>query len=147
MTILAFDEGNRIETDNFQLTVRVIRNLHTPVFSAPIYKVTIRADEPLGVGIIQVQATDKDQGVSGEVRYTIYLPTSVPQAEISNYFFINPTTGVLSVKRSLTEDNALLTNYKVKLVDTLGTTFGNSIVCKLLRPPFKHHFPQIATVS
>uniref|UniRef100_A0A8B9JFH6 Cadherin domain-containing protein n=1 Tax=Astyanax mexicanus TaxID=7994 RepID=A0A8B9JFH6_ASTMX len=44
-------------------------NDNTPVFSQPVYRVTLYENAPLGSGVVTLSATDADEGANGDVSY------------------------------------------------------------------------------
>ena len=68
-------------------------NQHIPIFSPPNYSMDISETHPLLEPILSVTATDNDVGPFGRITYTIQPPSDI--------FFINSTTGTLSLLRQL----------------------------------------------
>ena len=96
--------------------VRVTRNEYPPVFTHGNLEITISENQPLGVSILRVNATDDDApdgGVNGEFSFSINPADSIP-ANSHLYFFINPETGVLAVSSNLRDDPDRPTNYQVR---------------------------------
>lgn len=65
-------------------------NLHAPIFDKIQYEARVSENQAPGVRVLQVRATDKDQGIYGQISYSI-----VSQA-ISETFHINNMTGTVS---------------------------------------------------
>ncbi|KAF0039348.1 hypothetical protein F2P81_007583 [Scophthalmus maximus] len=70
-------------------------NDNAPVFSADVYSVMIDENVPVDTIVIQVNATDLDEGPNGDVIYS--FSNSVSQ-RLLNLFDINPSTGEITVK-------------------------------------------------
>ncbi|GFN79862.1 protocadherin fat 4 [Plakobranchus ocellatus] len=87
------------------ITVEVDRNPTTPVFSENEYFFTVRENQTLGAIFDTISASDPDTGEAGELTYTI-LRTSNSPLSAYTFFYVNPTTGQLSVSRSLLEDRS-----------------------------------------
>ena len=68
-------------------------NQHSPTFNPTSYSMNILETYPLLEPILTVTATDNDVGPFGRITYTIQPPSDV--------FFINSTTGTLSLLRQL----------------------------------------------
>jgi len=68
-------------------------NDYPPVFNESSYEREISEDTPLMTSIMKVQATDKDEGISGEVYY--FFQT------LSSFFTINAFTGEITLVREL----------------------------------------------
>ncbi|XP_075066196.1 protocadherin Fat 2 [Mixophyes fleayi] len=91
-------------------------NNHYPVFSLSKYEGTFNENAPQGTRILQVIATDADQGNNGNITYKLVGSKSSP-------FIIDPFTGVISNSRMLDyELNQRLYNLKVWASD-LGAPF------------------------
>uniref|UniRef100_A0A671U763 Cadherin domain-containing protein n=1 Tax=Sparus aurata TaxID=8175 RepID=A0A671U763_SPAAU len=73
-------------------------NDNAPVFSKDVYSVMLDENAPVGTAVIQVNATDLDEGANGEVVYS--FSNSMNQ-KILNLFDINPLTGEVTVKGSI----------------------------------------------
>ncbi|XP_078377713.1 protocadherin-like protein [Oculina patagonica] len=68
-------------------------NDHTPVFDKKSYAREISEDTPLMMQVLKVQASDEDEGISGEVYYFFQTLTT--------FFTINAFTGVITLVREL----------------------------------------------
>ena len=68
-------------------------NQHIPIFNPMSYNIDVLETQELLETILVVSATDEDIGPFGRITYTIQPP--------SNIFFINSTTGTLSLLRQL----------------------------------------------
>ena len=68
-------------------------NDHPPVFDKSSYEKEITEDTPVMMPVLKVQASDKDEGISGQVYY--YFQT------LSSFFMINTFTGVITLVREL----------------------------------------------
>ncbi|XP_055954920.1 protocadherin Fat 4-like [Patella vulgata] len=80
------------------VTINVQRNVNPPIFGPDAYDVTIDEKSPLGMSVVQLNATDADQDV---LRYS---STAIP-----DYFYLGPTSGLISVRRPLTGANSIYT--------------------------------------
>ncbi|XP_063784401.1 protocadherin Fat 2 [Pseudophryne corroboree] len=82
-------------------------NNHYPLFSQSKYDGTFNENSRIGTRILQVSATDADQGYNGNITYKLVSPKSSP-------FIIDPFTGVISNSRVLDyELNQRLYNLKI----------------------------------
>ncbi|XP_066518430.1 protocadherin-10a isoform X2 [Hoplias malabaricus] len=70
--LTAVDGGQPQRTGTALLVVRVLdSNDNTPVFDQPVYTVNLREDATPGMLVIQLNATDVDEGTNGEVVYSL----------------------------------------------------------------------------
>ncbi|XP_073470333.1 protocadherin-17 isoform X2 [Aquarana catesbeiana] len=107
LILTALDGGNPPRSATVQINVKVIdSNDNSPVFEAPSYMVEIPENSPIGRVVIDLNATDADEGSNGEVIYSFsgYAPDRVHEL-----FSIDPNTGVIQVKGNLDyEENNLI---------------------------------------
>ncbi|KAI4899928.1 hypothetical protein NFI96_006714 [Prochilodus magdalenae] len=70
--LTAVDGGQPQRTGTALLVVRVLdSNDNAPVFDQPVYTVSLREDAAPGTLVIQLNATDVDEGTNGEVVYSL----------------------------------------------------------------------------
>lgn len=62
-------------------------NLHSPVFKQKQYEAKLSENQPAGMSVLRVQATDADQGFYGQISY------SFVSQFIMEKFHINNATG------------------------------------------------------
>ena len=74
-------------------------NDNEPIFSQSKYFGTVLENATLGTPILQVTATDLDEGLSGQVVYS--LPRKPSQIESSSFFGINKNTGWIYLLKPL----------------------------------------------
>ena len=75
--------------------IRVLdRNDNKPEFVSKAYEGVVFEGSPIGRKVLQVEATDADNGENGTVSYSI---TSVDKEEAESWFEIAPDTGIISV--------------------------------------------------
>ena len=94
LTVEAEDMGNPPKTSQTTIEVLIEEvNDYVPVFDKSSYKREISEDTPIMMQILSVRATDKDQGISGQVYY--FFQT------LSSYFTVNAFTGAITLVREL----------------------------------------------
>ncbi|XP_049708926.1 protocadherin-17 isoform X3 [Elephas maximus indicus] len=107
LVLTALDGGEPPRSATMQINVKVIdSNDNSPVFEAPSYMVELPENAPLGTVVIDLNATDADEGPNGEVLYSFssYVPDRVREL-----FSIDPKTGLIRVKGNLDyEENGML---------------------------------------
>ncbi|XP_031814315.1 protocadherin-17 isoform X2 [Sarcophilus harrisii] len=107
LVLTALDGGEPPRSATMQINVKVIdSNDNSPVFEAPSYLVELPENSPLGTVVIDLNATDADEGQNGEVLYSFssYVPDRVREL-----FSIDPETGLIRVKGNLDyEENSLV---------------------------------------
>ncbi|KAK5605282.1 bahd acyltransferase [Crenichthys baileyi] len=92
------------------LTVHIVdTNDNAPQFLQEGYRIVIPENTAIGTVIIQVEATDKDLGVNGEVVYSLLTSTTL--------FGINSTNGIVYVTGQLDRELVPFYNLKIKARD------------------------------
>ncbi|CAG5989566.1 unnamed protein product [Menidia menidia] len=93
--ISAEDGGDPPKIGAVQLNVKVIdSNDNNPVFDEPVYTVNVMENSPINTLVIDLNATDPDEGTNGEVVYSFnsYVTEKTREA-----FKIDPRTGIITV--------------------------------------------------
>nr|XP_057919338.1 protocadherin gamma-C5-like isoform X44 [Doryrhamphus excisus] len=97
--LTALDGGSPARSGTSQITINVLDiNDNFPVFDKNLYKVTVGEKGVKGAVIINLKATDADEGSNGEIEYSFGSRT--PDSVFS-VFNINPVTGEITLKGEL----------------------------------------------
>ncbi len=104
-TVTAVDGGSPARTGTVMIEVNVLDiNDHAPVFSKPLYKVSIAEQAPIGTTVSRLQARDLDEGLNAEIVYSFISRT--PQ-NILEKFEIDTQSGDVRIKGDIDyEENA-----------------------------------------
>ncbi|MEE6471019.1 hypothetical protein FKM82_009155 [Ascaphus truei] len=107
LILTALDGGHPPRSATVQINVKVIdSNDNSPVFEAPSYMVEIPENSPLGKVVIDLNATDSDEGSNGEVFYSF---SGYASDHVWDIFSIDSRTGLIQVKSNLDyEENGLI---------------------------------------
>ncbi|XP_072286234.1 protocadherin-19 isoform X4 [Pyxicephalus adspersus] len=93
--ITALDGGDPSNFGTVELNIKVIdSNDNNPVFEEPAYTVNVPENSPLNAMVIDLNATDPDEGTNGEIVYSFNSYVSDKTREL---FKIDPKTGVITV--------------------------------------------------
>ncbi|XP_070819200.1 protocadherin alpha-8-like isoform X25 [Chaetodon trifascialis] len=96
LVLTALDGGKPPKTGDMNILVNVLDiNDNAPVFTQDVYSVMLDENAPVGTAVIQVNATDLDEGTNGEVVYS--FSKSMNQ-NILKLFDINALTGEITIK-------------------------------------------------
>lgn len=96
LTVVATDKGEPPLSSTMEVSVVVLDvNDNTPSFSQNIYDIEIEENTLTGTDVIQVFATDADEGTNGQIRF------SVPGGNANSDFRVDSVTGVISVAKPL----------------------------------------------
>uniref|UniRef100_A0A673I4K9 Protocadherin-16 n=1 Tax=Sinocyclocheilus rhinocerous TaxID=307959 RepID=A0A673I4K9_9TELE len=98
LVLEAFDGGSPRKTGQMTLDVLLQDiNDHAPIFNQSRYNAIISESIPQGSNILQVFATDADEGDNGLVLYEINRRQSDPD----RYFVIDPRSGIITLNKAL----------------------------------------------
>ncbi|RVE75660.1 hypothetical protein OJAV_G00001020 [Oryzias javanicus] len=93
--LTAVDGGIPQRTGTALLVVKVLdSNDNAPTFNQSVYTVNLRENSPVGTLVIQLSATDVDEGQNGEIVYSFSSHNSPP---IRDLFNIDARTGRIEV--------------------------------------------------
>ncbi|XP_026103933.1 protocadherin-19-like isoform X4 [Carassius auratus] len=126
--LTAEDGGDPPKSGTVQLNIKVIdSNDNNPVFDEPAYTVNVLENSPINTLVIDLNATDPDEGTNGEVVYSFINFVSNLTKQM---FKIDPKTGVITVNGVLDHEEL-----SVHEIDVLAKDLGpNSIPahCKVI---------------
>ncbi|XP_070819188.1 protocadherin alpha-8-like isoform X13 [Chaetodon trifascialis] len=96
LVLTALDGGKPPKSGQINILINVLDiNDNAPVFSQDVYSVMLSENAPVGTTVVQVNATDLDDGTNGEVVYSF---SSIVNNRLLKLFDIDPSTGEISVK-------------------------------------------------
>ncbi|XP_048371380.1 protocadherin gamma-A6-like isoform X18 [Sphaerodactylus townsendi] len=94
LILTATDGGDPVRTGTAQIKIIVLDvNDNAPVFSQPLYAVSIEENIPKGSTICRITAVDPDEGIYGELKYSFKKVTK----KDAQMFLLNSTTGTITV--------------------------------------------------
>ncbi|XP_071425975.1 protocadherin gamma-A10-like isoform X17 [Pithys albifrons albifrons] len=98
LVLRASDGGDPARTGTVRIRVTVLdANDNTPVFSQSEYMVRVPEDVPVGSVLVIVMATDEDEGLNGDMKYSFHKISD----RASELFHLNSETGEITVKNDL----------------------------------------------
>ncbi|XP_066572374.1 protocadherin alpha-13-like [Amia ocellicauda] len=96
LSLIAFDGGTPERSGILNITVIVLdNNDNTPAFDQEVYSVNLQENVAIGTFVIQVNATDPDEGSNGEVLYSFGRSS---RSAVYDAFDLDVNTGKISVK-------------------------------------------------
>ncbi|KAM8798895.1 uncharacterized protein ACNFOS_007602 [Eudromia elegans] len=99
LVLTAVDGGSPALSGTAQITVLVLdSNDNAPSFDRTIYKVRVPENTPTGALLLQLNASDPDEGPNGEVQYS--FGTHTPDL-VRGLFTLDPHSGEVRVSRAL----------------------------------------------
>ncbi|XP_072006244.1 protocadherin gamma-B1-like [Engystomops pustulosus] len=110
LILTASDGGNPVQTGTALINIIITDfNDNSPVFTQDVYKVSVRENIPVNSTILQVSASDEDEGVNADITYSIKSTKDI----IYEGFSINPSNGQIKVKGHL--DYEVSKNYEISV--------------------------------
>uniref|UniRef100_A0A8D0HLL9 Cadherin domain-containing protein n=1 Tax=Sphenodon punctatus TaxID=8508 RepID=A0A8D0HLL9_SPHPU len=98
LVLTAMDGGDPARTGTIQIRINVTdANDNPPVFSEEIYRVCLKENLPAGSLVVQVKATDKDDGMYGEITYSF---STMPETG-QRVFHLDPQNGKVTITGTL----------------------------------------------
>ncbi|CAN2391286.1 homophilic cell adhesion via plasma membrane adhesion molecules [Pristimantis euphronides] len=95
LILTASDGGNPVQTGTALITIIVTDfNDNVPVFTQDVYKVSVRENIPVNSTILQVSASDEDEGVNAQITYSIRTTAN----DILQTFNINSNSGEFTIR-------------------------------------------------
>ncbi|XP_037925112.1 cadherin-related tumor suppressor [Hermetia illucens] len=96
LTVTARDRGEPPRSNQTQILVRVLdQNDNSPVFDPKQYSASVAENASIGAMVLQVSATDIDEGSNGRVRF------SIAAGDNNRDFSISEDSGVVRVAKNL----------------------------------------------
>ncbi|XP_036431596.1 protocadherin gamma-A10-like [Colossoma macropomum] len=129
LILTAFDGGSPQKSGTVKITVIVIdANDNPPVFSQPVYRVSLPENVPKNSIVVTVSATDKDQGANGEVTYSFSQSTGI---EAIGLFSIDSYTGEMKVNSPLDYEKSKQYELNVEARDKWGLTDTSKVLVEI----------------
>nr|XP_056718408.1 protocadherin gamma-B1-like isoform X2 [Euleptes europaea] len=98
LTLLAVDGGKPARTGTAKIWINVIdANDNPPVFARELYKVSMMENAPKGSSVVQVKATDRDEGSNAQL---IYSFSNIAESA-RKMFLLDPQNGTIRVIETL----------------------------------------------
>ncbi|XP_039669463.1 protocadherin-19 isoform X7 [Perca fluviatilis] len=113
--ISAEDGGDPPKIGAVQLNIKVIdSNDNNPVFDEPVYTVNVMENSPINTLVVDLNATDPDEGTNGEIVYSF---NSYVTEKTRDTFKIDPRTGIITVNGVLDYETAQIYEIDVQAKD------------------------------
>ncbi|XP_060233388.1 protocadherin alpha-13 isoform X5 [Meriones unguiculatus] len=115
LSLTASDGGKPALTGTVQLLITVVDvNDNAPQFHRSLYKVRVVENAPNGTLVINLHATDPDEGANGEIIYSFRRPVS---PAVLRAFTIDPNSGEVRTKAPLDFEEIQLYEISVEAAD------------------------------
>ncbi|XP_049324670.1 protocadherin gamma-A10-like isoform X7 [Astyanax mexicanus] len=125
LILTANDGGTPQRSGTVLIHISVLdANDNTPVFSQPVYRVTLSENAPLGSGVVTVSATDADEGANGDVSYEF----SRISDRAAKRFSIDKITGEIKVNGNIDYEEETSYEMRVQAKDGSGLASSAKII-------------------
>ncbi|XP_066524884.1 protocadherin alpha-3-like [Hoplias malabaricus] len=132
LLLTALDGGTPPKSGALNITVSVSDiNDNRPVFTQETYTVTLNENAPIGTVVATVNASDADEGINGELVYTLRRSS---QSKLTEVFHLDSVTGQISVKGNVDHEENEVYRLNVQATDkgTPPMTADCRVVIKVL---------------
>ncbi|KAM4035227.1 protocadherin gamma-B1-like [Anomaloglossus baeobatrachus] len=112
LILTALDGGKPVRLGTALIRIIVTdANDNFPIFTQSVYKVSVNENTPINTTIITVNATDKDEGMNGQITYSFSKTSG--NVHRSGIFSLHPVTGEMKTHSRL--DFELTHNYELSV--------------------------------
>ncbi|XP_031654446.1 protocadherin alpha-3 isoform X21 [Oncorhynchus kisutch] len=132
LLLTAIDGGKPPRSGDMRITVDVLDvNDNTPVFTKEVYSVTLNENAPLGTTVIQMNATDLDEGSNGEIMYSFANDVG---GRVRKRFDLDCITGEIIVKGVINfeENNSFEIDIQASDKGTAPLTTDKTIIINVI---------------
>ncbi|XP_062986038.1 protocadherin gamma-B4-like [Elgaria multicarinata webbii] len=129
LILMALDGGKPAKTGTTKIWINVIdANDNLPIFTQEVYKVTLKENAPKGSLLVQVKATDKDEGSNGQIscKFTNILESAWQK------FSVSPMNGTITIMETLDFEETEKYTITVEARDGGGLVAHCNIEIKIL---------------
>ncbi|XP_018882422.2 protocadherin gamma-B6 isoform X15 [Gorilla gorilla gorilla] len=132
VTIVATDRGKPPLSSSRSITLYVADiNDNAPVFDQTSYVVHVAENNPPGVSIAQVSASDPDLGLNGHISYSIVASDLEPLA-VSSYVSVSAQSGVVFAQRAFDHEQLRAFELTLQARDHGSPTLSANVSLRVL---------------
>ncbi|XP_032411649.1 protocadherin alpha-C2-like [Xiphophorus hellerii] len=145
LILTAVDGGTPARSGTASVIVRVLdTNDNAPMFDKAGLTVTMLENSPIGSLVMNLNATDLDEGSNSDITYSYSLYTSEKTQETFN---LNPTTGEITVKGMLNYEDFNIYDMEVIATDKGINSLSGQCTIKILVEDMNDNHPEISIKS
>ncbi|KAF0878629.1 FAT4 protein, partial [Crocuta crocuta] len=142
LILTAVDGGAPVRSGTARILVTVLDvNDNAPVFTQPVYRMSVPENLPVGTPVLSVNATDQDEGVHAEVMYSFLRVTE----KISKIFCLNAFTGEISTSANLDYEDSSFYELDVEARDRPGLLDRAKVLITIL--DVNDNVPEVVVTS
>ncbi|XP_072251875.1 protocadherin beta-16-like [Leuresthes tenuis] len=145
LILTAVDGGTPARSGTASIIVHVLdTNDNSPAFEKVNLSVKIMENSPIGSLVIDLNATDSDEGSNSDISYSYSLYTSEKTQETFN---LNPKTGELTVKGMLNYEDFRIYDMEVIATDKGANSLSGQCTIKIVVEDMNDNHPEISIKS
>uniref|UniRef100_A0A3Q2YEB4 Cadherin domain-containing protein n=1 Tax=Hippocampus comes TaxID=109280 RepID=A0A3Q2YEB4_HIPCM len=145
LMLTAIDGGKPARSGTAKIIVQVLdTNDNAPLFDKSIYSVKIMENSPIGSLVIDLNATDLDEGSNSDLSYSYSLYTPEKTQETFN---LNPSTGEITVKGMLNYEDFRIYDMEVIAADRGVNSLSGQCTIKIQIEDMNDNHPEISIKS
>ncbi|NXO46253.1 PCDG7 protein, partial [Locustella ochotensis] len=142
LILTARDNGSPMKSGSTAIQIIVLDgNDNAPEFTQSVYKVTVREDVAVGSLVLQVTATDRDEGPNAEVKYAFF---KIPE-KFDKAFKMDPESGEIVIMESLNFEEQEFYEMVVQARDAGGLSSHSKVLIKVI--DVNNYVPEIVIMS
>ncbi|NXK96056.1 PCDG7 protein, partial [Formicarius rufipectus] len=128
LILTATDRGNPVKSGSTTIQIIVLDgNDNAPEFTQSVYKVTVKEDMAVGSRVLQVTATDRDEGPNAEVKYSFF---KIPE-KFNKTFKLDPESGDIEITDKLNFEEHEFYELIVQARDAGGLSSHSKVLIKV----------------
>ncbi|XP_057205098.1 protocadherin gamma-A11-like [Triplophysa rosa] len=129
LILTAYDGGSPQRTGSVVVNIRVLdANDNVPVFTQPVYEVSLHENVPVETVVFRVSASDADEGPNGEVTYEF----SYLSIDSENLFTIDQKTGEIKVKGDIDFEESSSFELRIRAKDGAGQATSCTVLINVV---------------
>ncbi|XP_075712340.1 protocadherin gamma-C5-like isoform X3 [Rhinoderma darwinii] len=145
LILTAFDGGDPPKSGTSQITIIIMDfNDNAPMFQQTFYKINVIENLPVNTPIIQINATDLDEGLNAEIEYFLDGRTPV---FIRQLFSLDPDTGIIRTNGILDFESSNYYELTVRAKDKGIPQMEGSCLVQIAIEDVNDHLPEILLTS
>nr|XP_048717679.1 protocadherin gamma-A5-like isoform X28 [Caretta caretta] len=142
LILTATDGGDPVRSGIAEIRVMVLdANDNAPVFSQPVYKVSVLENVPVGSLLLTVNATDPDEAINSEVTYSLRKMKD----KASQIFQVDSKTGEISTVGNLDYEEAASYEMEVQAKDVGDLSARSKVLIAVI--DINDNAPEITVTS
>ncbi|NXA26328.1 PCDGA protein, partial [Ibidorhyncha struthersii] len=142
LILTAIDSGSPVRSGSTTIQIIVLDgNDNAPVFAQNVYKVTVREDVAVGSRVLQVTATDRDEGANAQVKYSFF---KIPE-KFDKTFKLDPESGEIEITQNLNFEEQEFYELDVQARDAGGLSSHTKVIITVA--DVNNHVPEIFIMS